>query len=238
MESLEKAFISDRAGLRIVDFLADETGFSRTLIKKIMTMGGVWRKSTDQPSERVHRHGEKVRLKDEIHLYYAPELLNIPKAHLKPVQDFGAYGLWYKPDTMTYRESLYCDHLTFFRALDRDLPKGHAVHLIAPEHPAIYGEILICYTLAAATKAQAHLNNGTEARFSLALGVSGHEAEEAVALLRDRGIAFERVKNRVIFNYAVARVSELIDTLESLWGREPDEPYCSCERLFPLGLKV
>lgn len=150
MEKFSQAFISERAGVAILDYLADETALSKSKLKSIMQIGGIWRKPDMDEPYRVHNFKEKIKLNDEIHLYYDEAILKLAPAKLVCESDHGSFSYWYKPKTMLKNPHLYCDHLSFSRAIERDLPQHLNITLILPDHDDLYGKLLLCHTNAKA----------------------------------------------------------------------------------------
>ena len=150
IEAFEKAFISDQAGLSILNFLVQETGLSRQKIKQVIKVGGVWRKPPSSDPERVRRFTDEVNFADEVHIYYEPGLLKVPSAHLVNIHSAGAYEVFFKPKTLLMEEHLHCDHLSFNRALERDLPSSADIHWLSFSEPEFYGLFVCCYTRAMA----------------------------------------------------------------------------------------
>ncbi|CAA0119549.1 Uncharacterised protein [BD1-7 clade bacterium] len=145
-------FVSDRAGISILDFLADETPLSKSCIKQVAQVGGVWRMPEDGEPERVHRVKEQVKLGDEIHIYYDEALVNTKPFPMELVQDFDTFSIWKKPASIMPEQSLYCDHLSLERAIGRDTPADRDCYWAYPMQPEIGGLILLVHAKNIAAK--------------------------------------------------------------------------------------
>lgn len=154
-ESFEKAFISDRAGISVVDFLADELPLSKVKIKEAMAKGAVWRKREGSDPERIRKAKEPVKLDDEIHIYYDNALLAFVTPKLQPVLDEDHYSLWVKPENILDQVSLYSDHLSLEKVLDISLPPELDCHWIYPNSQAMTGLVLLTHSRNIAAKFEA-----------------------------------------------------------------------------------
>lgn len=152
---LEKAFISDRAGLSIVDFLADEVNLSKAKIKTCVSKGGVWVKRVDEDPERLHDTKFIVKTDDEIHIYYDEDLLSYKPQNLEIVADRGQYSIWSIPEGLMTEVSLYSDHLSFEAALERSVPLERDCYLLIPETPLPNSIILVAHSRSMAAKLSA-----------------------------------------------------------------------------------
>ncbi|CAA0119388.1 Uncharacterised protein [BD1-7 clade bacterium] len=160
-------FVSDRAGISILDFLADETPLSKSCIKQVAQVGGVWRMPEDGEPERVHRVKEQVKLGDEIHIYYDAALVNTKPFPMELVQDFDTFSIWKKPASIMPEQSLYCDHLSLERAIGRDTPADRDCYWAYPMQPEIGGLILLVHAKNIAAKLA-----GIEERGGVAVDIS------------------------------------------------------------------
>jgi len=152
MKSFEKAFISDRAGISILEFLADELPLSKTKIKDAMQKGAVWLNREGQEPERVRRAKDPVKLSDEIHIYFDESFLAIKLPPLQLIDDQEQYSVWSKPFGLMDEVTLYGDHLSLERALVRDLPHALDCYYVDPDQVSISGLMLIAHNKVTASK--------------------------------------------------------------------------------------
>lgn len=150
---IEKAFISDRASVSFVDFLADELPeLSKVKIKDAINKGAVWLKRGDNEPERVRRVKEQVKLNDEIHIYYDSDFLKLPTPKLQLINDNAHYSIWYKPADILETASLYGDHLNLERVIDTSLTDERDCYWVYPNTEATYGVFLMAHSRNVAAK--------------------------------------------------------------------------------------
>ena len=152
MQKFERAFLSDRAGISILDFLADELPLSKSKIKDAMQKGAVWLHREGQDPERVRKSKEAVKLGDDIHIYYDESFLNIKLPKFQCIDTQGQYSIWHKPFGLMSEVTLYGDHLSLERVLERDLPRHIDCYFIDPEQADISGLMIAAHTQVAASK--------------------------------------------------------------------------------------
>ena len=150
MQLIEKAFISDRAGITIVDFLADETLLSKAKIKDCMRKGGVWLKRDNLHPERIRKASQHVKLNDEIHLYFDEQLLKTPTPLLEKIEVRADLSLWFRP-ALKEELTLFSDHLSFERALEASLDKSVDCYHAFPIIPYVQGPIVLAHSNRAAS---------------------------------------------------------------------------------------
>ena len=160
MTIIKKAFISERAGLSVADFLADEVPLSKAKIKLAMHKGAVWllASGTDEP-QRVRRAKTLVKLGDEIHLYYDSDYLAIDLPALQPVDDQGFVSFWLRPQGISSVVSLWGDHLSIERLIERDLPADKDCYWLYPTEIDCSGLVIIAHSRNIASKLQAAVDN-------------------------------------------------------------------------------
>ena len=163
MTVIERAFISERASITIVDFLADELPLSKSKIKDAMQKGAVWLKRGDDEPERVRRAKETVKLRDEIHIYYDSEFLTFRTPELTCIENCGSYSIWYRPETILNEVSLFGDHLNLERAIDISVPGELDCHWVYPNSEGLDGLIIFAHSRQTAAKfEQLELEDGIE----------------------------------------------------------------------------
>lgn len=160
MIKFEQAFISDRAGLSIVDFLADELSLSKAKIKEAVTKGGVWSYREGEEPQRQKQVKAQVKLGDEIHIYYDEALLAYRTPRLDLIADFEQYSIWSKPAGLMPELTLYADHLSLEVALDKSLPKDLDCHFVLPIQAELEGLVVIAHSRNAAARFDALQQRG------------------------------------------------------------------------------
>ncbi|NRB43025.1 MAG: hypothetical protein HRU20_31925 [Pseudomonadales bacterium] len=164
VDTIEKAFISERAGLCIVDFLADEVGLSKAKIKDCLIKGGVWLKRDDLPPERVKQAKTQVKLDDEIHIYYDALLLKQKAPLLSLVEDHQQYSIWMQPEGLMTQVSLYSDHLMLDSVLLKSIAQDRDCFLLCPSVRLDSGLLLLVHTRNAAARFQQMEDDSTIVR--------------------------------------------------------------------------
>ncbi len=146
MEKFAKAFHSQRASIPIVDFLADELPISKAKIKDAMQKGAVWLNRKGLEPQPVRRAKDTVKLNDEIHIYFDEDFLAIKLPPLRCVESNKQFSVWIKPEGIMQELSLYGDHLTLARLIERDLPKDVDCYFVDPANGEITGLVVIAHT--------------------------------------------------------------------------------------------
>lgn len=165
---IEKAFISDRAGLTVVDFLADELPLSKSKIKDAMQKGAVWLRRGDEEPMRLRRAKEFIKLDDEVHLYYDPVFLAAETPKLELIADCESYSVWRKPEGILQEQSLFGDHLNIEKVVDISVCKDKDCHWIYPSQIPSYGLFLIAHTRNMAARFEAsELEEGIDTVYSI-----------------------------------------------------------------------
>lgn len=177
--SFERAFISDRAGISVADFLADELPLSKSKIKEAMNKGAVWRKREGEEPVRVRKAKETVRLNDEIHIYYDPSFLQLKLPALQCLEDKQQYSIWSKPQGIMAEDSLYGDHLTLARMIETQLPHDRDCYWISPAEPDIAGLMLVVHTRNLAARFE---ETGDKLEKSFTVSLKGNAEAEFAAL--------------------------------------------------------
>lgn len=150
---LQKAFISERASVSFVDFLADELPeLSKVKIKEAINKGAVWVKRGENEPERVRRVKDMVKLYDEIHIYYDSDFLKLATPKLQLISDNTHYSVWYKPADILEAVSLYGDHLNLERVIDQSLSDDRDCYWVYPNTEATFGVFLMAHSRNMAAK--------------------------------------------------------------------------------------
>ena len=152
---LAKAFISERAGLSIIDFLSDETGLSKAKVKDCASKGGVWLQRGEDDPQRIKLSKDNVKLDDEIHIYYDADLLKQKPLSLQQLADFDQYSIWRQPEGVMTTMSLYSDHLMLQSILLKQIPQERDCHLLLPSFHFSSGVLLVAHTRNMAARFQA-----------------------------------------------------------------------------------
>lgn len=157
MQKIAQAFHSDRAGISVVDFLADELPLSKSRIKEAMQKGAVWLHREDCEPERVRRAKEMVKLGDDIHIYYDEDFLAIQLPPLRLIDMQEQFSVWHKPEGVLQEVNLYGDHLALERIIERDIPRELDCYFVDPNNGEVTGLMVVAHSevFAAALEKQA-----------------------------------------------------------------------------------
>ncbi|QDO84988.1 RNA pseudouridine synthase [Shewanella psychropiezotolerans] len=123
---LESHLTINNLELNAASLLAAETKLSKQQIKQAMNKGAVWLTRGKQ-TQRLRRAKRTLKLGDELHLYYNPQVLAHSVDAAELIFDGGQYSIWYKPYGMLCQGSKWGDHTTINRYAE--------IHL-APDRPA------------------------------------------------------------------------------------------------------
>ncbi|MCY4046421.1 MAG: hypothetical protein OXE99_15265 [Cellvibrionales bacterium] len=221
------SFHSDRAGISLIDFLGEETALSKSKLKKVIGIGGLWVKPREGELERVYQFNKNIKLGDDVHLFYDEQLLKIPKASLDLIQDEGRYAVYFKSDRFALEESPYCDHLHMSRSIERDLPEDREIFSILSDEPVVAGFTLFTFHPTMADKFDKALNN-QQIIGEFSCHLSSDEWLKAESVLSDlAGNATDKIQ--LSFDALPERIDRLLDA-----GLEPSQPFLVCEKIsFP-----
>lgn len=152
--NIEQAFLSDRAELSALEFLADEIQLSKKKLKDCFFKGGIWLKHVDTEPYRLREPEHQIKDGDEIHIYYDDHYLSMRSPKLHRLQHSQDLSLWQKPEGIIETISLYSDHLNLDRVLELSLPAHQDVHHIFPNLAYCTGPLLIAHSRRSASQLQ------------------------------------------------------------------------------------
>lgn len=104
------------------DFLAQETGLSKSKIKTTMTRGAVWLKSGSSV-KRLRRAKAKLVPGDLVSIYYSPKVLEAVPAKPILVDDQSSFSVWEKPVGLMSGGSRFGDHCSINRVVEQQLDR-------------------------------------------------------------------------------------------------------------------
>lgn len=157
MQKFAQAFESVRAGISVVDFLADELPLSKSKIKEAIQKGAVWLHREGQEPERVRRAKDQVKLRDDIHIYYDEEFLALKLPSLRNYMTKNDFSVWIKPEGVMQEESLYGDHLSLAKLIERDIPHDIECFFVNPDDAEVTGLMLVAHSQVLADSLQQQL---------------------------------------------------------------------------------
>lgn len=148
-----------------LDLLHRASGLSKQRIKRAMSRGAVWvtRGSNTQRLRRVKR---KLRIGDEVHLYYDKKILAEIPAEPTLIADVGAYSVWRKPYGLRSQGSKWGDHCTVVRWAEGHMQPERPAFTVHRLDRAANGLILIAHTRSvAAALAELFARRAVEKRY-------------------------------------------------------------------------
>ncbi len=148
-----------------LDLLHRASGLSKQRVKRAMSHGAVWvtRGSNTQRLRRVKR---KLRIGDEVHLYYDKKILAEIPAEPTLIADVGAYSVWRKPYGLRSQGSKWGDHCTVVRWAEGHLQPERPAFTVHRLDRAANGLILIAHTRSvAAALAELFARRAVEKRY-------------------------------------------------------------------------
>ena len=127
-----------------VDWLAAESGLSKSLIKQAMNKGAVWLTSK-YGTQRIRRASKILDTGNQLHFYYNTEVLQqqIPAPEL--VSDEGSYSIWVKPRGVLSQGSKWGDHCTISRWIETNDNKQRPAYIIHRLDRAATGLMVIAH---------------------------------------------------------------------------------------------
>ena len=114
-----KVKIEDDHTGSVCDFLATETGLSKSKIKTAMQKGAVLLKRPGRSRKRIRRATAALRRGDQIELNYDGAILAIVPPAAICLADRSRYSVWYKPAGLLTQGTLFGDHCALVRQVER-----------------------------------------------------------------------------------------------------------------------
>jgi len=172
MNPIELHLCVNESTITAVDFISQQSPFSKNLIKKVMSCGAVWltRKTTTQ---RIRRATKVLLNNDEIHIYYNEQIINhIPHPCLL-IADEGEYSVWYKPAGIFSQGTKFGDHCTVQRFSEMHLKPQRNAFIVHRLDRDAKGLILLAHSKKAATLLSALFQN-REIKKTYQIVIEGH----------------------------------------------------------------
>jgi tRNA pseudouridine32 synthase/23S rRNA pseudouridine746 synthase len=112
---------------KIVDYLCTQVPLSKSIIKKVMNCGGCWLRTTtgrrQQKLVRIRRSTKPLRPGDYLEFYYHADIIKlaVPEEEIVPLWESADYGIWFKPSGILAQGTIYGDHLSLLRIVEKQL---------------------------------------------------------------------------------------------------------------------
>jgi tRNA pseudouridine32 synthase / 23S rRNA pseudouridine746 synthase len=110
-----KTLIDQKSAGPVADFLASQSGISKTRIKDAMNKGSLWIKRKKGGLIRLRSATAEMKPGDHIEFYYDEELLSIRPPEAACISDQRAYSVWCKPAGLMAQGTKYGDHCSLMR---------------------------------------------------------------------------------------------------------------------------
>ena len=119
---IELTDLAVSTGIYATDFLAQETGLSKSKIKTTMNRGAVWLRSGSSV-KRLRRAKAKLVPGDLVSIYYSPKVLETVPAKPTLVDDQSSFSVWEKPVGLMSGGSRFGDHCSINRVVEQLLDR-------------------------------------------------------------------------------------------------------------------
>lgn len=114
-----------------MDFLANKTGLSKSVIKDCLNKGAVWIKRHGKKEQRIRRAKYILRVNDRISFYFDSEILRKSAPAPTCLAQEKDYSVWIKPAGLLSQGTRFGDHCSLLRYVEKTLSKqGIIPHLL------------------------------------------------------------------------------------------------------------
>jgi len=149
LKAIELHLCVNSSSITAVDYISQNSDFSKSLIKKIMSCGAVWL-SRKNSTQRLRRATKPLLKNDQLHIYYNEHIIKlVPQACLL-VADEGDYSVWNKPAGIFSQGTKYGDHCTVQRFSEKQLQPQRNAFIVHRLDRDANGLILLAHSKKAA----------------------------------------------------------------------------------------
>jgi tRNA pseudouridine32 synthase / 23S rRNA pseudouridine746 synthase len=191
-----------------IDFIAAQLpDFSKSQLKKVMNIGGVW--LIRKGKTIIMRKAQKpLEVGDQVALYYDEKLLfEKPLTPICLVHEHH-YSVWIKPANMVSQGSVYSDHLSLFRIVEQMLNRScFLVHRLDRE---VHGLVIMAHTVQAAAEFSAYFrDNRIQKRYQAFVLGQLHAMDidtpidGKTALTRCQPLSYDEKTNQTLVNISI-----------------------------------
>lgn len=118
----------------LIAFLSTETGFSKSLLKKLLTNGAVWfTKANGGKRQRVRRATFELFQGAIVELFYDPKFLDIEIPEPVLLKDTKEWGIWFKPAGLLSQGNNFGDQASIERIVEKTKGKAYLLHRLDRE---------------------------------------------------------------------------------------------------------
>lgn len=147
-----KTTLRSAPSVTISDFLAAETGLSKSKVKDAMNKGAVWIRKGRGSLKKVRKATASLSAGDHIEFYYDEHLLSLKPPEAKCLSDQGHYSVWYKPAGLMAQGTMYGDHCSLMRQAELFFQSKRPVFLVHRLDREASGIMLLAHSKDAAAK--------------------------------------------------------------------------------------
>ena len=132
------------------DILAETCQVSKIAIKDAMQKGAVWLKRSGCKELRIRKAKFQLQAGDSLSLYYDAQILSLIPPLPRLVARQKTYSIWYKPADLLTQGTLYGDHCSLLRYVEKQSDFGPTVKLIHRLDREAQGLVLLAHNQRAA----------------------------------------------------------------------------------------
>jgi len=140
----EKHIQITNTGKTAVDVLGESTVLTRQLIKKAMSKGSVW-VTRKEGTKRIRRADRVLLPGDSLHIYYDDKILELQPQDATLITDENQYSIWFKPCGILSQGSVWGDHCTINRWVEKNLLPQRPAFMVHRLDRAATGLMIIAH---------------------------------------------------------------------------------------------
>lgn len=147
-----KTTVASRQTYPASEYLAAQTGLSRTKVKDAMNKGAVLLRTKNNRMKRLRRASTALRPGDQIEFYYDEKILALQPPEARCLSDHKHYSVWFKPSGLLAQGTRYGDHCSLMRLAELYFQPGKEIFLVHRLDREASGIMLLAHSKDAAAK--------------------------------------------------------------------------------------
>ncbi|WP_417445618.1 RluA family pseudouridine synthase [Kangiella sp.] len=172
--------VADLNDTNPLELLVQASGLSKQKVKDAMTKGAVWL-SHGKQARPLRRKNARLRLGEELHLYYNEQVLSETVANPELIADEGDYSVWNKPYGVWSQGSRWGDHCSIGRLVEEHFDYNRQTYVVHRLDRAARGLIILAHNKEAAAALSAMFAKRTVEKHYLAW-VQGQFPNESITI--------------------------------------------------------
>ncbi len=172
--------VADLNDTNPLELLVQASGLSKQKVKDAMTKGAVWL-SHGKQARPLRRKNARLRLGEELHLYYNEQVLSETVAKPELIADEGDYSVWNKPYGVWSQGSRWGDHCSIGRLVEEHFDYNRQTYVVHRLDRAARGLIILAHNKEAAAALSAMFAKRTVEKHYLAW-VQGQFPNESITI--------------------------------------------------------